>query len=57
MSFNLATLKRKFVHVISEDSLYSCASIHMCVNTTILTCLMINIVVHLVLVLVDVIKE
>ncbi len=57
MSFNLAALNRKFLQVISRDLLRSSASIHMYVNTTILTCLMINIVVHLVLMLADVMVE
>ncbi len=57
MAFNLVSLKRKFLHVISRDLLRSGASIQTYVNTQILTCLMINIVVHLVLMLVDVMVE
>ncbi len=47
MLFNLAALKRKFLQVISSDLLRSSASIYTYVNTTIPTCLMINVGVNL----------
>ncbi len=50
-------IKKKIPPVISRDLLRSSASIHKYVNTTIPTCLMINIGVNLVLMLVDVMME